>query len=83
MKCLELISNKEHLTEEGLNKILSIKSGLNLGLSEKLKLKFPNVKHIARPDYHASDKPLDPNWVSGFTDGDVFFMCQLFQVLIK
>lgn len=32
-----LIKEKAHLTEEGLNKIISIKSSINLGLSDTLK----------------------------------------------
>ena len=34
---------KEHLTIEGLHKIVAIKSATNLGLSEELKLAFPDV----------------------------------------
>jgi len=33
-KIIDLINNKEHLTLEGLHKILAIKGSLNLGLSE-------------------------------------------------
>ena len=36
-KCVRFIKNKDHLTEDGLHKILYLKSGLNLGLSETLK----------------------------------------------
>ena len=35
-QCAELLLNKEHLQEEGLNKILFLKSLLNKGLSDKL-----------------------------------------------
>jgi hypothetical protein len=34
--CFEMIKKGEHLTEEGLLKIISLKSALNLGLPEKL-----------------------------------------------
>jgi len=44
-----LIENKEHLTEEGLLKIVSIKASLNLGLSEKLREAFPNIISANRP----------------------------------
>ena len=33
---VEMINRKEHLTEEGIRKIVSIKAAMNLGLSEKL-----------------------------------------------
>ena len=48
-KIINLLNNKEHLTIEGLQKILCIKGSLNLGLSDELKTKFPNIKPIARP----------------------------------
>jgi hypothetical protein len=34
---INLIKNKEHLTEEGLNKLVSIKASLNKGITDKLK----------------------------------------------
>lgn len=44
-----LVLNKEHFTLEGLRKIIALKASFNLGLSEKLKLAFPDVIPIARP----------------------------------
>ena len=44
-----LISNKEHLSEEGLHKIISIKAAHNNGLSDSLNLAFPNILPISRP----------------------------------
>ena len=40
---IDLMSRKEHLTIEGLHKIVAIKASLNLGLSEELKVAFTNV----------------------------------------
>ena len=34
------MSNKVHLTIEGLNQIVNIKASMNLGLSDKLKSEF-------------------------------------------
>ena len=48
-QAVELIKNKEHLTEEGLHKIVAIKASMNLGLSESLKADFPDVKPVPRP----------------------------------
>jgi len=73
VQCAELLQSKEHLQEEGLNKILSLKSMLNNGLSDKLKLAFPNVKTIDRPVLEVENIPLNPNYVSGFTEGDGCF----------
>jgi hypothetical protein len=66
------MENKEHLTEDGLNKILSLKSVLNLGLTDTLKTNFPNVEHIGRPVIELNNS-LDPKWISGFSEGDASF----------
>ena len=43
-----IISNKEHLTKEGLIKIVSLKAAFNdSGLSEKLQKEFPNLVSLA------------------------------------
>ncbi|KAG0122503.1 putative homing endonuclease, mitochodrion [Tuber indicum] len=42
-KAIILLKNKEHLTLEGIHKILSIKASINRGLSESLNIDFPNV----------------------------------------
>jgi hypothetical protein len=61
------MKNKEHLTEEGLNKIIALKSAINKGLSDMLKAAFPNVVPVVRPIHTVSETPLHPSWVSGFT----------------
>ena len=40
-----IIKNKEHLTKEGFNKLLSIKSYLNKGLFPELNLANPKIKN--------------------------------------
>jgi len=73
-QCLFLMLTKEHLTQSGLENIISIKAALNWGNSELLKSNFPNVKPIERPDYIISEEPLNPDWVSGFSEGDSSFI---------
>lgn len=46
---VKLIETREHVTPEGLRKILSIKASLNRGLPEKLKAEFPEIIPIPRP----------------------------------
>jgi hypothetical protein len=48
-QALKLVEQKEHLTCEGLNKLISIRAVLNKGLSENLKAAFPNVIYSVRP----------------------------------
>lgn len=57
----EMMLNKEHLNLAGLEKILGIKSRMNLGLSNELKTMFPNVIiTLAKPLIKYPLK-LDPN----------------------
>ncbi len=44
-----MMLRKEHLSKQGLQSIINIKASLNLGLSEDLKLTFPETKPVARP----------------------------------
>jgi len=65
-----LIKNKEHLTKEGILKIVSLKSGHNKGLPEKLKAAFPTVAELDMSMYKVNNATsLNPNWVIGFIDG--------------
>ena len=45
----EIMRRKEHLTEEGLRKIVAIRASMNLGLSDVLKKAFPDVVSVTRP----------------------------------
>ena len=49
LQVTELIKNKGHLTTEGLQEIINIKSSINLGLSDELKLNFINTVPVQRP----------------------------------
>lgn len=68
----ELIIAKLHLTEAGFKNILSIRASLNLGLTDKLKLAFPNVVPATIPTLENCNIK-NPNWLSGFTSGDGCF----------
>jgi hypothetical protein len=46
---INLIKMKEHLTESGLKKIISLKASMNQGLSDKLKVEFLNVVPVDKP----------------------------------
>ena len=46
---------------------------MNLGLSNLLKKEFPNIKCLDRPIYLPNNNPLNPDWVSGFIEGDGSF----------
>jgi len=69
---VKLMDNKEHLTEDGLVKIINLKASLNKGLSNKLKIFFPKIIAIKRPKI---DTPItiNYNWIAGFISGEGCF----------
>ena len=48
-RIIETMNNQEHLTDLGLQKIINLRACLNLGLSEGLKLAYPNTIPVAKP----------------------------------
>jgi hypothetical protein len=77
-RLVELVNNKEHLTTEGLHKIISIRATINRGLSDKLKLDFPNITPVTRPEVKQV-KIIDPNWFAGFVDGEGSFIVFIYK----
>ena len=68
----DLMQKKEHLTKEGLNKIVGIKEQSNWGLSLSLSSAFPNRIVIQRP--LVKDQTIEnPNWLVGFTSAEGCF----------
>lgn len=53
-QAVEIVNRKEHLTSEGLQKIVNIKASINKGLSAELKSAFPNTKSVPRPEVEFS-----------------------------
>ena len=46
---IEIISNKDHLTEIGFLKILSYYSNINRGISKKVLSHYPNILTADKP----------------------------------
>ena len=55
------MANKEHLTDSGLNKIVSMKSILNKGLNENLKVHFTEVTVQIKKPLVESPSNLSPH----------------------
>ena len=72
----DIMKRKEHLTQEGLIKILSIKASMNRGLSEKLKSDFRDVVPVERPLVELP-QTIDLNWLAGFASGEGSFMISI------
>jgi hypothetical protein len=69
---VEMINAKEHLTLEGLQKIVSIKASVNWGLTNVLKVAFPNTIPALKPLAVNTEIP-HPYWMAGFTSGEGCF----------
>lgn len=69
-QAVKLVNDKAHLTVEGLNQIINIKASMNLGLSDMLKLEFPEYTPVERPVINNDNVKLDPNWISGFVSAE-------------
>nr|YP_010893094.1 hypothetical protein Q6C72_mgp01 [Paraisaria heteropoda]WJR82532.1 hypothetical protein [Paraisaria heteropoda] len=73
-KAFDIILLKEHLSQEGLLKLVGIKASLNLGLNQNIKKAFSNWEELQvnRPNYTFKSIP-DSNWMAGFASGDSSF----------
>jgi hypothetical protein len=69
---VDMVNAKEHLTTEGLHKIVSFKASINRGLSDSLKAAFPNIIPSLRSLAINTEIP-HPYWIAGFTSGDGSF----------
>jgi hypothetical protein len=75
-KAFNLMLDKEHTQIEGLRKILAIKTSMNLGLSEELKVAFPDTIPVPKPKVEVQEIK-DPNWLAGFTSGEGCFIIRV------
>lgn len=73
---VNLIKNKEHLTMEGLRKIVAIRASMNWGLPSATEAAFPNIIPVSRPSI-LDCKIKDPNWLAGFTSGEGCFLVRI------
>ena len=67
-----IIQRKEHLSSTGLKAIISRRASLNLGISDELKVAFPETLLVERPlilDQYIRD----PQWLAGFTSAEGCF----------
>lgn len=64
-KVVQMMSNKEHLTMQGFNRVLSIKAYMRNGLPEALAETFPDVIPVSNPSPTTlgveTIKDIDPN----------------------
>lgn len=75
---VELISNKNHLTLEGIREIVSIRAVMNLGLTDILRDSFPDVipKERLVNEYKGI---YSPYWFTGFVEAEGCFWVSVHQ----
>lgn len=66
---VKLMSNKAHLSIEGLYQIINLKASMNSGLSDFLKSEFKNFLEVPRQIINTENIP-NSNWVAGFVTGE-------------
>lgn len=73
-----LIKNKEHLTLDGLSKIVALKDAMNWGLSKELRTTFPVIVPIKKPVVK-NQVIQDPHWLAGFVSGEGCFYVEIYK----
>lgn len=71
-KSFNVIKTNEHLTEQGIAKLIEYKSTLNKGLSEKLRNSFSEINSLEKAEFIFDGIP-NPYWIAGFVSGDGSF----------
>lgn len=75
---VNIILKKDHLTLDGLLKIVALKHSINWGLSEELKKAFPNIQEVERP-LIKDQKVTNYSWLAGFITGEGCFQIKSFK----
>lgn len=68
-KVVDLMSKKQHLSDQGFSTILSYYASINKGMSPSVSNAFPDIIGVKK-DTIVLPNSLNPNWVSGFVAGD-------------
>lgn len=70
---LDIMAKDEHLTLEGLLKIIALKALFKKGLSELLLTNFPNIIPATKPPFEPNLSLMNINWLCGFFNSDGHF----------
>ena len=71
-EALNIMNCKEHLTSEGLAKIINIKASMYNGLNKELQEAFPNTVPVLTSTSYTPVN-IEPNWLAGFVSGEGCF----------
>lgn len=82
-KAIFLIKNKEHLTKQGMLKLVSLKALMGKGLTNELKTAFPDLitaNELGISDLTLSpDLIIDPCWLAGFISAEGCFIIGIYK----
>lgn len=81
-KVILMMQQKEHLTKEGVENIISIRAAMNIGLTPALKGAFPLSVPVQRPVVNnlttsLTSQVISPKWMLGFASGEGCFSISL------
>jgi len=79
---VSIMQLKEHLTLQGIQKIINIRATLNFGLSKELQLMFPETIPVPRPLREICVIP-HPQWIAGFASAEGNFSILLDNGIFK
>jgi len=81
-QAVEIMERKEHLTLEGVQKIVGLRNIMNKGLTSakgaELKLALPSIDYVQRP-LVIDPEIMDSNWVTGFVAAEGCFFVSIFK----
>lgn len=76
---VELMVNQEHLTTEGLAKIVNIKASMNFGtMPEAIVSLYPAMEPVKRP-VKTDISIYHPYWVIGYVEGEGMFFVNIYK----
>ncbi len=73
---VELMTKNKHLNEDDLIKTINLKASLNNGLSDELKINFPNVIKLDKPKVIIYND-INYDWIAGFFSGEGCFFINI------
>lgn len=78
VKIIGLVKLGRHYSQNGLQKIVNLKSSLNMGVSKELTKHFPDTIVVPRALVEFENIK-DPHWVLGFTEGEACFFVRIYN----
>ena len=79
-RIIKILKRKQHLRLSGFQETINLIASFNHGLSDNLKVYFPNIVNVPRPEVKFKGI-IDPNWLAGFTESEACFSANIYRSL--